>query len=111
MTIRRNNGSTKYTNGYCGGHRNGCDGNDYEEGTEMGIERTCGNCDNCSDCFCVEDISADCDGGFAPRKDIVDLHGKLRKAVEAIELHRKINELWTTCDHDTKLYEVLEELQ
>lgn len=103
-------GSTKYSNGYCGGR--GITGNDMvnEDDTEVDIDVCCYNCYRGHD---VLDGCNDCRGfrGFKPRNDLVELQGKLRKAVEAIEKHRIINESWTTCDHDTELYKVLEELR
>lgn len=65
-------------------------GLDYEEDTEVDIERSCYNCEYQG----YRDISKECRGcvvssesfkNFVVRNDLVDLHEKLRKAVEAIE--------------------------
>lgn len=55
----------------------------------MEIKEVCENCDNYNECHDGEDYSTDCDGGFVPRKDLVELQRKLRIAVAAIEEHKK----------------------
>ena len=99
-----------------------------EGGAKVDIERTCVNCEyamdlNWSSCAMCE-TCRESFTNFEPRKDLVELHGKLRKAVEAL---RKIKDsdagceiLWQVKDTDGSWYDVhvkdyisdvLEELQ
>lgn len=67
-----------------------CEGDEFEP---MEIKEVCENCDNYRECHHGEDYSTDCDGGFVPRKDLVELHRKLRKAVTIIEKYKESVEI------------------
>ena len=84
----------------------------------MEIEEKCKNCDGYNECFDGEDYSTDCDGGFRPRKDLVELQkvigeyeGKLRKALDAIAKHKEATKFEPEAMYDYELYKTLEELR
>jgi len=71
---------------------------------------TCANCDNYKECHDGEDYSTDCDGGWVLRKDIEELQGKLKKALDALR-HMRHSDLahavlWDNYDTHRKWYSV-----